>query len=637
MCGLAGIVFQDLRRPDAAALRAMADAVAHRGPDDAGEHLAPGIGLASRRLAILDLSPAGHMPMVSPDGQVVLSWNGEIYNHVELREELKRRGVRFRSTGDTEVLLHLYLAHGPDFLRRLAGMFAIALWDGRRRSLLLARDRLGVKPLVYRLEDGGIRFASEIVGLLAEPGFTPDLDPAAIHHALALRFIPHPQTAYTSILQLPPAHALFYENGRARLERYWALPEPAAEAAPRGRPEEWEERYRSLMDDAVRIRLRSDVPVALLLSGGIDSTAVAYHVRRNHAGGFRAFCLGFGEPDYDERPLARATAAYFGIRLEEIVVHDPVVDTLAAIVKHLQAPFADPSIVPSWLLAREVSRHVKVALGGDGGDENFAGYDRYRAHWLADRLGWLPGVVSRTPFYALLEALSSEKTRRNLPGRLRRFFDGWELPARERNALWMANPGARRIARLYQGDFAAQVAGIDATRALGMIPNDWGSAALIDRLLRADLLHYLPDDLLFKADIASMAFGLEIRSPFLDHRVVELAASLPSSWKIRGRGGKWFLRRVYRGHIPESVRRARKKGFGLPIDHWFRAGLHGVARDLLLGSGARSRAYLNPEAVAAVLKIHRLGQRNYDEMIWTLLVLELWLRSRRGLPVREAA
>jgi len=635
MCGLAGIAYRDTRRPDPAALRAMADAVAHRGPDDAGEHIGAGIGLASRRLAILDLSPAGHMPMASPDGQVVLSWNGEIYNHVELREELKRHGVRFRSTGDTEVLLHLYLAHGPDFLRRLAGMFAIALWDERRRTLLLARDRLGVKPLVYRLEDGGIHFASEIAGLLAEPGFRPEIDPQAIHHALALRFIPHPGTAYAGIRQLPPAHVLFYEGGRIRMEPYWSLPDRAG--PPRGKPREWEERYRLLMDDAVRIRMRSDVPLALLLSGGLDSTAVGYHVRRNHAGAFAAFTLGFAEADYDERPRARATAAYFGIRLEEIAVDEPVIDTLAAIVLHLKTPFADPSIVPSWHLAREVSRHVKVALGGDGGDECFAGYDRYRAHWLADRMGWLPGVVSRTPFYALLEAVSSERTRRNLPGRLRRFFDGWELPARERNALWMANPGARRIARLYQPDFAAHVTGIDATRALGLIPNDWGSKSLIDCLLRADLLHYLPDDLLFKADITSMAFGLEIRSPFLDHRVVEFAASLPSACHVGLRGGKRFLRRVYRGHIPEGVRRARKKGFGMPIDHWFRSGLHGAAHDLLLGPGARSRSYLNPDSVAAVLRIHRLGQRNYDEMIWTLLVLELWLRSRHESSAREAA
>ena len=635
MCGLAGIASRDSRRPDEAALRAMADAVAHRGPDDAGEHIGPGIGLASRRLAILDLSPAGRMPMATPDGQVVLSWNGEVYNHVELREELKRRGVRFRSTGDTEVLLQLYLAHGPDFLRKLTGMFAIALWDERRRTLLLARDRLGVKPLLYRLEDGGIHFASEIGGLLAEPGFEPEIDPQAIHHALALRFIPHPGTAYASIRQLPPAHVLFYESGRIRMEPYWSLPDGAG--PPRGRPREWEERYRLLMDDAVKIRLRSDVPLALLLSGGLDSTAVAYHVRRNHAGAFSAFTLGFAEADYDERPRSRATAAYFGIRLQEVAVEEPVIDTLAAIVRHLRVPFADPSIVPSWHLAREVSRHVKVALGGDGGDECFAGYDRYRAHWLADRLGWLPGVVSRTPFYALIEALSSEKTRRNLSGRMRRFFDGWELPARERNTLWMANPGARRIARLYQPEFAAQVTGIDATRALGLLPNDWGSKNLIDRLLRADLLHYLPDDLLFKADITSMAFGLEVRSPFLDHRVVEFAASLPSSCKIGLKGGKRFLRRVYRGHIPESVRRARKKGFGMPIDHWFRSGLHDKAHDLLLGPGALSRSYLNPDSVAAVLKIHRLGQRNYDEMIWTLLVLELWLRSRREFKAKEAA
>ena len=377
--------------------------------------------------------------------------------------------------------------------------------------------------------------------------------------------------------------------------------------------------------------------MALLLSGGIDSTAIAYHVRRNHAGKFRAFTVSFSEADYDELPRARAAAAHLGLALEEITIRDNVLDTLETIVRHMQTPFADPSIVPSWVLAREVSRHVKVGLVGDGGDENFGGYDRYRAHLLADRFGWLPGVVSRTPFFALLDAVSSEKNRRNYPGRIRRFLEGWELPARERNALWMANPGARRITRLYQPDFASRVAGIDATRALGMIPNDWGSPRLIDRVLRADLGCYLPDDLLFKADITSMAFGLELRSPFLDHRIVEFAATLPPEWKVRGRGGKWFLREVYRGHIPESVRRARKAGFGLPIDHWFRDGLREPAHDLLLGPQALSREYLKADSVGAVLKIHRMGQRNYDEMIWTLLVLELWLRSRRSRPVREAA
>src|SRR6267143_1816640 len=326
MCGLAGIVYCDSRRPDETALLAMGEAVAHRGPDDSGEHVAPGVGLASRRLAILDLSPNGSMPMVSPDGQVVVAFNGEIYNHIELREELKRRGVRFRSTGDTEVLLQLYLAYGPDFLRRLIGMFAIALWDGRRRSLLLARDRLGVKPILYRLEEDGIRFASEIAGLLAEPGFSPEPDPEAVHHFLALRYVPCPNTAFASILQVPPAHVLFYENGRARLQRYWSLPERSPSAPrPQG---EYEERYRSLMDDAVRLRLRSDVPVALLLSGGIDSTAVAYHIRRNHAGRFRAVSIGFSESDYNERARARVAAEHFGIALEEIGLRENVIDTL---------------------------------------------------------------------------------------------------------------------------------------------------------------------------------------------------------------------------------------------------------------------------------------------------------------------
>jgi asparagine synthase (glutamine-hydrolysing) len=635
MCGLAGIAYRDPARvPDTGALGAMGEALAHRGPDDAGLHAGPGIGLVSRRLSIVDLSPLGRMPMASEDGQVLLCFNGEIYNHVELRDELRRRGRRFRSTSDTEVILSLYLAEGIDFLHRLTGMFAIALWDGRRRTLLLARDRLGVKPLVYRQTADGIRFASEVRALLAEPGFSPEPDPEAIHHFLALRFVPHPATAIASVLQLPPAHLLLYEQGRARLQRYWALPEAHPGVAPR-RPGELEERYRALMDDAVRLRLRSDVPLALLLSGGVDSGAVAYHMRRNRTRSFRAFTAGFQESDYDERPRARELAAHFGIELVEIEVAPGAAGDLEAIVAHMQVPFADPSAVPSWLLAREVSRHVKVALVGDGGDEAFGGYDRYRAHRLADRYGWLPGVVSRTPFYALLEAVSSETSRRNLPGRLRRFLEGWELPARERNSLWMANPGARRIARLYQPGFGTRVAGIDPTRALGMIPNDWGSSTLISALLRADQERYLPDDLLFKADITSMAFGLELRSPFLDHRVVELAATVPPQLKVRGGRGKWFLRRIYRGRLPDRILRAPKRGFGLPLDHWLRGGLHVVAQDALLGADARTRAYLNRDAVAAVLRIHRSGQRNYDEMIWTLLVLEIWLRglARRRDPV----
>ena len=625
MCGLAGVAFQDPERvPDPTALGAMGAALAHRGPDDAGQHTGPGIGLASRRLAILDLSASGRMPMYSEDGQVVLVYNGEIYNHIELRDDLTRRGWRFRSGSDTEVLLNLYLEFGLDAVPRLAGMFAFALWDGRRRSLLLVRDRLGVKPLVYRKGADGIRFASEVRGLLAEPGFSPEPDVEAIHHFLALRYVPAPSTALTGVEHLPPAHLLQYEAGRCRLQRYWRVPRPAGFDDPP--PRHPEERCLALLDDAVRLRLRSDVPVALLLSGGLDSSVVAYHMRRNLPGRFRAYSVGFAETDYDERPRAREVARYLGIDLEEIEIGRSSTSDLEAIVAHMEIPFADPSLLPLWLLARAVARHVKVALVGDGGDELFGGYDRYRAHLLADRLGWLPGLVSRTPFYALLDALAREPTRRNLPGRLRRFLDGWELSARERNALWLANPGARRIARLYLPEFAARVRCIDPTRALGSIPNDWGSTGLLGEVLRADQENYLPDDLLFKADIASMASGLELRSPFLDHRVLEFAATVPGRMKVRGRCGKWFLRRLYRGRLPGAILRARKAGFGIPLDKWLRGDLQAVAHDLILSPGSRSRAYLNRDSVAAVLKIHRAGQRNYDEMIWTLIVFELWLR-----------
>jgi asparagine synthase (glutamine-hydrolysing) len=527
MCGVAGIVYRDRHRPVApAALAAMGEALAHRGPDDAGEHHAPGVGLASRRLAVLDTSSCGRMPMLSDDGQVALVFNGEIYNHIELREGLKTRGRRFRSGADSEVLLNLYLESGPRVVQQLIGMFAFAIWDGRSRSLVLGRDRLGVKPLLYRQGSDGIRFASEMRGLLAEPDFEPEPDPEAIHHLIALRFVPRPRTPFIGVRQLPPAHLLIWEEGEARLERYWSYPEPATitDESPRG----LEERCLRTLDESVRLRLRSDVPVALLLSGGIDSSVVAYHMRRNLSRPFSAFTVGFPKSDYDERRRAREVAERFGIDLHEIEITRRATNDLEQIVAHMQIPFADPSLLPLWILSREVSRHVKVALVGDGGDETFAGYHRYRAHLLADRFGWLPGLLSRTPFYALLDAMSTEKSRRNLPGRLRRFLDGWELPARERNALWLANPGARRISRLYQPEFATRVQSIDPTGALGPIANDWGSDRLIESLLRADIEHFLPDDLMFKADTASMAFGLELRSPFLTGS---------SSWRPACRAG----------------------------------------------------------------------------------------------------
>jgi len=636
MCGIAGIVHVDRHRTvDPEALRAMSDALAHRGPDDAGEHISAGAALASRRLAIVDTSSLGRMPMLSDDGQVALVFNGEIYNHIELRTALRERGWRFRSGADSEVLLKLYLQDGIQAVQHLIGMFAFAIWDAGKRSLVLGRDRLGVKPLLYRESADGIRFASEMRGLLAEPGFEPEVDPEAVHHLIALRFVPRPRTPFIGVRQLPPAHLLIHEGGASRLERYWSYPDTGTTVEESQRS--LEERCLRTIDEAVRLRLRSDVPVALLLSGGIDSSVIAYHMRRNTTRTFRAFTVGFSEADYDERSRARDVARRFGVDLEEIEISRRATDDIEQIVAHMQIPFADPSLLPLWLLSKEVSRYVKVALVGDGGDETFAGYDRYRAHLLADRFGWLPGLLSRTPFYALLDAASSEKSRRNLPGRIRRFLDGWELPARERNAVWLANPGARRISRLYQADFAAHVRSIDPTSALGAFPNDWGSKRLIESLLRADLEHFLPDDLLFKADTASMAFGLELRSPFLDHRVVEMAARLPGRFKVRGGSSKWFLRRLYRSRLPASILKARKSGFGLPLDHWLRGDLHAVARDLLLSGGACSRTYLNPDAVGAVLKIHRTGQRNYDELIWTLIVLELWLRGVAARHSRKAA
>jgi asparagine synthase (glutamine-hydrolysing) len=541
--------------------------------------------------------------------------NGEIYNHLELRSDLERRGHTFCSASDTEAILHLYEERGAGCVEALRGMFAFALWDAGERRLLLARDRLGKKPLFYRTGPGGIAFASEmksLVALASARGESAETDPEALRRYLALKYVPGPGTAIRGILQLPAASVLTWVSGRAHLSSYWALPEAAVEGPSVDR-EKLTEELRETVRESVALRMRSDVP------------------------------LGFKESDYDELRQASNVARFLGTEHHEIPVRptaEQTADILPDLAAKLDQPFADSSAVAVYHLAREVRKHVTVALSGDGGDELFLGYDRYRAHALADRFGALlagTGAVSRMVRAAALASLPGPPSRRNLSGRARRFLEGAALAPLARNDEWItciSAPLAAAVAPELRGP-------ADPLDAIHAAYGREGERDPLAAIQRADLRVWLPDDILHKVDAACMAHALEPRAPLLDHRVVELAMRIPVSFKLRARRGKAILREAFARDLPAGTLGGRKAGFGLPLDHWLRRELAGYCRDLLLGSRTLSRGIFSRAGIETMLGEHAAGRENREEAIWSLVMLEHWFRSafetgRTGAASRAA-
>jgi asparagine synthase (glutamine-hydrolysing) len=623
VCGIAGQLFFDSGRTvERALLERMSAVLAHRGPDDAGIFREGPIGLVNRRLAIIDLSAGGHQPMASADGRFWITYNGEIYNFHELRAALAREGVAFRSESDTEVILALYARRGPGCLAALRGMFAFAIWDRERRTLLVARDRLGKKPVVYARDGQALHFASEAKAILQDPAVGVEPDLTAIHHFLSYGDVPSPWSAFRSMQKLPPAHYLWVEDGRVSVHRYWTL-----RYTPKRREPEavLAEELLALLEEAVRLRLISDVPVGALLSGGLDSSTVVALMRRAGAGPLRTFSIGFDRPEYDELAYARQVARHFETDHHELVVKPDAVAILPRLTWHYDEPFADASAVPAFALCEMARGFVTVALNGDGGDETFAGYDRYRAAALAAWADGLPAAVRRMAARGLRHLPGDAPKSRT--GRLRRFAEALALPPRRRYARWLTVFGNGEKAELYTPAFAAQVGAVDSLALLDAAYAESDAPTFLDATLHADVQRYLPDDLLVKMDIASMAHSLEVRSPFLDHRVVEFAAALPPGLKLRGLTAKYLLKRITRGLLPEPIRRRPKMGFGVPIDHWFRHELRELAYDVLLDGRACQRGYFRPDVVRRYLDEHARGRAHHHARLWSLLVLELWHRA----------
>jgi asparagine synthase (glutamine-hydrolysing) len=620
MCGLCGILTLDGAPVPRAVLAAMNATLIHRGPDQGAEVISGPCGLANRRLAVLDLSPEAALPMRSADGAITLAYNGEVYNYPDLRRTLAAAGVSLRTHSDTEAVIALYQRHGLGFVEHLRGMFALALWDAPRRQLVLARDRLGKKPLFYFQDGERLIFASEVKALLRHPDVPrrPARDLTAL--LLAYGYTPAPQTFFEGIVALPPGYLLVCQDGQISTHAYWTPPE-AAPAEPHARADEYLEALRTMLDEAVRLRLLSDVPLGAFLSGGLDSSLIAALMARHMTGRVKTFAIGFaGEPSFDEAPHARRVAALLGTEHHEFIVEPDAISLLPFLVWHHDQPFADSSAIPTYLVSQHTRAHVTVALTGDGGDELFAGYERFHAAQLAARYRRLP-AVARAAIGRGLRALPEATSYRGFAQRARRFVQGAEQEPRAAYFDWVRVFDDGQIAALLVDPPAASPTAHFAAHFRPGDPRDF-TAQLLDVNLRT----YLPDDLLVKADRASMAASLEARSPFLDQELLALAARVPANLKLRGGVTKAILRQLAAGLLPPEIINRPKHGFGVPVGRWFRQDLRQYARDILLDPQTLARGYFRESAVRALLDEHTSGRRNHGARLWTLLTFEWWHR-----------
>ncbi len=623
MCGIAGIARASRAPVERETLERMCAAQAHRGPDDRGLHLDEGIGLGIQRLRVIDLV-TGDQPVHNEDRSVTVVLNGEIYNFQELRRRLRARGHHFATEGDTEVIVHLYEDLGPACVRELHGMFAFALWDDRRRQLLLARDRVGKKPLFYSERPGALSFASELGALLADPEVPREIDHRAIDAYLAYRCVPAPMSAFAAVRKLTPASTLLYRDGAARIERYWQLDYSSKR---RGESErEVCERLRDNIRRAVHRRMVADVPMGAFLSGGIDSSAVVAAMAESSSEPVKTFSIGFEDERFNELPQARLIASEFATDHHELIVRPDAVEMLPHVIRHYGEPFADHSALPSFYLARFASEHVTVALNGDGGDESFGGYQRYTTNLALAALDRLPRML-REAVGAGARRVPLGGDPRRMRSRLGRFAVALALDRASRYVAARSVFAAADRARLYTPEYSAI---LGPTRADEAVLTPWRSSQaseLLDRFLDVDVNSYLPDDLLTKIDIATMAHSLEGRSPLLDHELMEFAASLPADLKVARGQGKRILRSALRGWIPDRILDAPKRGFELPVARWLRDDLREYSRETLLDSCATSRGWCREQEVLRLLDEHAAGSHDHGLRIWTLLMLELWYRE----------
>lgn len=621
MCGIVGFVKNVGAHPERAILEKMNAAITHRGPDDDGFFIDDIAALGMRRLSIIDLA-GGQQPIHNEDRTKWIVFNGEIYNFQEIRDDLEKRGHRFYTKSDTETVVHLYDEYGVDCVQHLRGMFALAIWDTIEKTLFLARDRVGKKPLLYsRQPNGDLIFGSEFQALLSNPSVSRDVDHTAIDSYLSYQCVPAPMTAFKSIRKLEPGHWLRWKSGEIETNRYW-LPDFSKKITI-GENEAIEESTR-LLREATKMRLISEVPLGAFLSGGVDSSIVVALMAEESEKPVKTFSIGFEEQDFSELKYARRVAEHVGAEYNEFIVRPNALDILPLLVEHYGEPYADSSAIPTYYVAKETRKHVTVALNGDGGDESFAGYERYAAMKLAEKYRKIPGVLRKQILERAIGLLPSDELKRSRIRDLKRFVKAAELPKTDRYFRWVTAFERDFKAGMYTPTFAAEIENTDARQTLDQWFSRANGSGILDASLLTDQMTYLPNDLLVKVDIATMANSLEARSPFLDHKVIEFAASLPAGMKMRGLQTKSLLKKVAARLVPRDVVYRRKMGFGVPIGKWFRGEMKQFLSDVLLSERSLGRGIVRPDVIQKYVTEHINAERDHAFQLWTFLMLELW-------------
>jgi asparagine synthase (glutamine-hydrolysing) len=598
----------------------MCRVIEHRGPDDEGFYVDGGVALGMRRLSIIDLV-TGHQPITNEDGSLWIVFNGEIYNFREIRDDLIARGHIFQSNTDTEVIVHLYEDEGEACVERLRGMFAFAIWDRRSRTLFLARDRVGVKPLHYSLAGDTLIFASEIKSLLQHSAIEREVNTEAISDFLSFGYVPDPASAFTGITKLPPGHTLTFKEGKVTIRQYWDFQYADHKAEGPVQDERYyAERLLDLLDESIKLRLVSDVPLGAFLSGGIDSSTVVAMMARHMGRPVKTFSIGFSESGFDELQYARIAARHFNSDHHEFVVTPDICKIVEEVVWHHDEPFADVSSIPTYIVSKMAREHVKVVLSGDGGDELFAGYERYVIDRAREKFARIPRFIRKNIMLRASSALPRAAYGKN-------FLRNIALDAGERyiDSLSLLNHVAKR--ELISGAFKNSLDGRDSSEQFERLLDESSSSEQINRLLYLDSKTYLPGDILTKVDRMSMAHSIEAREPLLDHKLIEFVGTIPASLKLRGLQTKHILKRALDGLVPDQIINRPKQGFGVPINKWLNNDLREMLNDTLTDSRTRQRGYFNQNAVEAMLDEHRRGRRDHALQLWSLLTLELWHRT----------
>lgn len=623
MCGIVGkLHFDHSKSVSPQLIHAMCGTIVHRGPDDEGVYTDGPIGLGMRRLSIIDLA-GGQQPIANEDSTVWVVFNGEIYNYRELRSTLEIKGHYFSTNSDTEVIVHLYEEFREDFAQHLRGMFAIALWDKPRETLILVRDRLGKKPLYYAEHNGRLVFGSELKTLLVDD-IPREVDSQALHEFLSYNYIPGPRTIFRVAKKLQPGHRLVARRGHIAISSYWQ-PEPLLESGNRTQPlAHYVEQLSELLKESVRYRLISDVPLGVFLSGGVDSSTLVTVMREVSSSNIKSFSIGFEDDSFNELPYAREVAQHFGTDHYDLVVKPDALDLLPKLVRAFDEPFADSSAIPMYYLSELARRHVTVALGGDGGDELFAGYETYTAYKMAELYHYLPQSL-QTFLPRLIAKLPVSHAKVSFDYKAKRFMQSALLPPERRHYAWKEVFSDEMKDQLYTGptNSALQDPFQVFAREFGSCQNH----PMLSRLQYVDQRVYLPDDILVKVDRMSMAHSLEVRAPLLDHKLVEFALTIPPEFQLKGLKKKYLLKRAMAHKLPASVLSRKKAGFNVPIPKWLRNELHDYTQDVLSERRLKDQGFFDPRYVHQLIRDHNDMKVDYSRNLWGLLVFSLWFET----------